>query len=283
MIKQEIAIATAKGLLGSFPFIGGLLSEYAGLPSSIKQQNILIEMQARLQSIESAYEEFLKEVAEKISFIPENKFTMPPINVIFPIVEASKVYVEDKRIRMMFAELLSKSLNEDTLDLAHVSFVEIIKQLSPFDAEFFKEISKSTMYEDFGNSFLPLGMPYVVTELIRYGVASGSSELSSGLCDSSKKAFVYQESPSHNFEEAAEYFGKLSISLDNLLRLKLVEVVVLPPKEFGFKGYIKEVIEGYNKRINEDTFNNYRYEIRHNWYCVKLTDFGLQFCKAALN
>ena len=75
MIKQEIAIATAKGLLGSVPLIGGLLSEYAGLPSSIKQQNILIEMQARLQSIESAYEEFSKEVAEKICLIPENKFT----------------------------------------------------------------------------------------------------------------------------------------------------------------------------------------------------------------
>lgn len=155
-VKQEIVMATVKGALGSIPLVGGLLSEYAGLPSSIKQEKIFIEMQMRLQNIELAYEEFSKEIAEKLNLIPEAKFAIPPVNIFIPIIEASKIYIEDRQMRAMFTELLSKSMNEDTVDFAHVSFVEIIKQLSPFDAKFIKAISERASSKYLGNSFLPL-------------------------------------------------------------------------------------------------------------------------------
>lgn len=95
---------------------------------------------------------------------------------------------------------------------------------------------------------------------------------------------MFLENKSHDFVEASEYFNSLSVSLDNLLRLNLVEILEIGQiqQEPKYTGYTEKIIESYNERIREDISSTYRYEIKHNWFIVKLTDFGLLFCNVAL-
>lgn len=107
---------------------------------------------------DNAVEKFKNKLTEKIEAIPENKRVTPPLNVIGPAVEAAKYYVEEPTLREMFANLITRAMSSDTIQLTHPAFVEIIKQLSPLDATniaFFKN----------GNIMAP-----VVTYVLKAGV-----------------------------------------------------------------------------------------------------------------
>jgi hypothetical protein len=67
----------------------------------------------------------------------------PPLNIVGPALEASKYYIEYGDIRSMFAKLIASAMNENNKDKAHTSFVEIIKQLSPLDAQNLKYLSQN--------------------------------------------------------------------------------------------------------------------------------------------
>jgi hypothetical protein len=283
-MKNEIAIATVRGCLGAIPFIGGLASEYAGLPSTIKQQKLITGIESRLSAIEIAFNEFVIEVAEKLVLIPDEKFIIPPINILFPIFETSKYHIEDKIIRSMFSELIANAMNSDTINKTHVAFVEIIKQLGSVDAVLLNNVWKRGLYAHLGRSFLSLGEPYVVTELIRYDKKPSKILQDAGLMNRSKNAFLFMEKKSHSFEETCNYFDSLTISLDNLLRLKLVDVIEVGglPDKLDLTGYSKAIVDDFQLTINSDTGNNYRYEIKHTTHIIKLTEFGMSFCKIVL-
>lgn len=80
-------------------------------------------------------ENYKQQILIEVSKIPEEKLVEPPLNIIGPALEASKFYIEDDELKAMFAKLIASSMNEDTAKKAHPSFIEIIKQLSPLDAQ----------------------------------------------------------------------------------------------------------------------------------------------------
>lgn len=80
-------------------------------------------------------DQFKTELESKVSAIPDDKLQEPQLHIVGPSIEASKYYFENKVLRNMFSNLIASSLNSDTLNKAHPSFVEIIKQLSPLDAK----------------------------------------------------------------------------------------------------------------------------------------------------
>ena len=51
--------------------------------------------------------------------------------------------MDDIQLRDMYAELLAHAMNSETVDNVHPTFVEIIKQMSPFDALVFKKLTKT--------------------------------------------------------------------------------------------------------------------------------------------
>ena len=53
-------------------------------------------------------------------------------------MQAISYSMNSEELREMYSNLLAKSMNSDAKTLVHPSFVEIIKQLSPFDARFLK-------------------------------------------------------------------------------------------------------------------------------------------------
>lgn len=73
-------------------------------------------------------------VAQKVLEIDDNNLIEPSMSVVGPALEASRFYIEEQELRVMFANVIAASLDKSKSDKVHHSFVEIIKQLSPEDA-----------------------------------------------------------------------------------------------------------------------------------------------------
>ncbi len=86
-------------------------------------------------------EDFKSKLINNVSSIPKENIQDPKVSIIGPALEASKYYFDEKEIRDMFANLIASSMDSSYNGLVQHSFVEIIKQLSPYDAIFFKNIS----------------------------------------------------------------------------------------------------------------------------------------------
>lgn len=74
-------------------------------------------------------------IEEKTQSIPNDKLTDPQLHIVGPAIEASKYYIESDELREMFANLIAASIDSRKIDRTHPSFVEIIKQMSPLDAQ----------------------------------------------------------------------------------------------------------------------------------------------------
>lgn len=74
-------------------------------------------------------------ITKKVSEIPEKNLQEPATNIVGPALEASKYYIDEEIIREMFANVIAASMDDRRSGKVHQSFVEIIKQLSPLDAQ----------------------------------------------------------------------------------------------------------------------------------------------------
>ena len=95
-------------------------------------------------SAEANIEKYKTEIAKELDKIEPEKRTEPKLSVAGPALEASKYYIEEDELRSMFAKLIAASANTDYQDGAIPAFVEIIKQLSAFDAKNLIELKKIT-------------------------------------------------------------------------------------------------------------------------------------------
>lgn len=83
---------------------------------------------------------------EKLKNISAEKIVTPEAYVAVPTLQAISYCMDCYELRDMFANLLAKSMNVDTKNLVHPSFSEIIKQLSPLDANIIKLFEFKTTY-----------------------------------------------------------------------------------------------------------------------------------------
>lgn len=88
-------------------------------------------------------------VREKAAKIPEEKLTEPEPYVAIPAVQQLSYCYDSEELRNMYANLLVSSMNKDTKQTVHPSFVDIIKQMTPDEARVLKKISPKS-------SFIPL-------------------------------------------------------------------------------------------------------------------------------
>lgn len=89
-------------------------------------------------------EEYRKLLENSIDQIPEEKRIEPSIQTTAQALENSKYCVDQENLRDMFVALISNSMNADYQADVHPSFAEIIKQMSPMDAEVIKIFKKSS-------------------------------------------------------------------------------------------------------------------------------------------
>lgn len=80
-------------------------------------------------------EKFKKSLETNIEKVPEENIQEPKISIVGPALEASKFYMNEDEIREMFSKLIASSMDKTQADNIHPSFVEMIKMLSPLDAQ----------------------------------------------------------------------------------------------------------------------------------------------------
>lgn len=139
-----------------------------------------------------------KLLAEKLKDVPPEKITTPEGYVGVPALQSIAYSMDSDELRELYANLLANAMNIDTKDKVHPSFVELIKQMSPNDAVVFKSIYEAPL--------APVLDLYIRTEP-KDGDEGGNSNYVRNV--TWIKEMAYEE---------------VAISLDNLLRLGLVEI-----------------------------------------------------------
>ncbi|MEK8207014.1 DUF4393 domain-containing protein [Paenibacillus sp. FSL L8-0696] len=78
---------------------------------------------------------YMQDLRRELLNIPEENLIEPKLSIVGPALEASKYYIEEDVIRQMFSKLIASSLDNRKTSQIHHSYVEIIKQFSPLDAQ----------------------------------------------------------------------------------------------------------------------------------------------------
>ena len=87
-----------------------------------------------------------KLLAKKLENVESQKIVTPESYVAIPAIQAISYSMNSNELRNLYANLLAKAMTSDTKDMVHPSFVEIIKQMSPIDAQVFREIGIKTSF-----------------------------------------------------------------------------------------------------------------------------------------
>lgn len=79
-------------------------------------------------------------VKEKIKAVPEEKLVEPEPYVAIPAMQQLSYCVNNEELRELYANLLVSSMNADKKWKVHPAFVDIIKQLTPDEAKFIRNL-----------------------------------------------------------------------------------------------------------------------------------------------
>ncbi|MER2190634.1 MAG: DUF4393 domain-containing protein [Solibacillus sp.] len=151
------------------------------------------------------YEDFINRTKNEINLISEQNLIEPEMHILGPILEASKYAISSEELRKIFAKLIASSVNSETVDLLHPSFIEIVKQLSSSDALLLSLMEPKARY------------PIVAIQLSE----EANSEKGFRLNYSIAFTTLYE----HLLDVTnPEEFMKHTISIDNLIRLGLISV-----------------------------------------------------------
>ena len=214
---------------------------------------------------EYSIEETKKLLAQKLENVEPEKIVEPEPYVAIPALQAISYSMNSDELRNLYANLLAKSMNIDTKDMVHPSFVEIIKQMSPIDAHVLKEISF--------NSFIQTVDIYC-------------SKYSHLQIHSNSLSPLENPIERHGYERLTHITSfspdVVNISLDNLLRLRLIE------ERFTYNTH--SIDEKIQKSSNYKTMAKQlqKFMVDDTWkyeefsQCFYLTNFGKSFCEICL-
>lgn len=89
-------------------------------------------------------EQFKAELEGKVESIPPEKLVPPDTQVVAGALDDARYCVEKDELRQMFSNLIAASLNSDTVHDVHPSFSNIIRRMSPFDANILLRFKKNS-------------------------------------------------------------------------------------------------------------------------------------------
>ena len=201
-----------------------------------------------------------KLLAKKLENVEPEKIVSPESYVAVPAIQAISYSMNSEELREMYANLLANSMNSDFKDSVHPAFVEIIKQLSPFEANLLKQLSKHC------NPLIPIVR-------IRQSVDNNDSE---GLD-------CFNHILDSEFGINYNNLNAFSVAIDNLIRLELIKVDytrTIVNKSLYDKIHNSELCLNLKKLINNtDKFNHCLF-IDGN---LQLSELGLLFTKICIN
>ncbi|MCA1319794.1 DUF4393 domain-containing protein [Bacillus tianshenii] len=189
---------------------------------------------------EVATTEYKNLVSQKIIEIEEQNLQEPPMSVVGPALEASRFYIEEHELREMFANVIAASMDKSKSKMVHHSFVEIIKQLSPDDAnniQFFKERDNHPIAQ-FKMNFLQKNNSYLVLKTNVFigtypDIITGNENAASitnlerlGLVSISYEESYKDKSNYSIFKESSFYHGQAAILNPEISRIELGQGII---------------------------------------------------------
>lgn len=234
---------------------GGLL---ALLPRALKaalykQEAWIMDREYAKKAYQLTKELMLKELADT----EPSKITPPEPYIAMPALEGIAYSIDNEFIRTMYAKLLAKAVVEDTKDGVHPAFVQIIKELSPFDAALFQRIVAT-----YKSGYIPMIYPRVSIK--------GTSTF---YPDATPRWFM------HPIDDGCDMF-KTSASLVNLARQGLIELMY--DRDINTPGAQSKLVEHPLLKAVLDQYQSLSALSLHidSTNCVGVvTDFGLSFSK----
>lgn len=207
-------------------------------------------MYKRIKECEYKIVEIDKELEKKYNMIPDENKTEPRTNILGPAVDVLKYNLEEKHIKEMFVNLISKDLDKTQQSKVLPSYIEIVKQLSEKDAEMLK------LFAEKRKVVLPVMKLTIKAE-------KGYSYISNDL-------ILVPEIITN------EYDNLEGIVIDNLDRLKLIETT--------FSEHIANT-SIYSNLFNSLNFSDELKEkgIDYKKGLLKITDFGKNFIDICLS
>ena len=210
-----------------------------------------IKVRQRKQEVENL---FLKDIVTEVSNIPIDQRQEPKLSVLGPALEASKYYIDDEELRSLFAKLIAASMDNSKNEVLQPAFVEIIKQMSPIDAK----------------------------NLINlYDIKDKQNPIVSIILES-KDSKNYKEVFDHFYIENIGNISHVRVasSLLNLKRLGLIEINygVFLSDENRYLSYENHpIINRFKNEYNDDL-----HSIKLKKGLIKITNFGMDFCKICI-
>ena len=210
-----------------------------------------IKVRQRKQEVENL---FLKDIVTEVSNIPIDQRQEPKLSVLGPALEASKYYIDDEELRSLFAKLIAASMDNSKNEVLQPAFVEIIKQMSPIDAK----------------------------NLINlYDIKDKQNPIVSIILES-KDSKNYKEVFDHFYIENIGNISHVRVasSLLNLKRLGLIEInygVFLSDENRYLSHENHPIINQFKNEYNDDL-----HSIKLKKGLIKITNFGMDFCKICI-
>ena len=213
--------------------------------------NIDIKYRQKKQEVENL---FLKNIVTEVTNIPRDQIQEPKMSVLGPALEASKYYIDDEELRLLFAKLVAASMDNSKNDTLQPAFVEIVKQMTPIDAE-------------------------NLTSL--YNIKDKQNPIVSIILEN-KDTREYKEVFSHFYIENISNIShkRIASSLINLERLGLIEInygVFLSDKNIYLPYENHSIVKQFKNEYNDDS-----HSIELKKGLIKISNFGMDFCKICI-
>lgn len=95
---------------------------------------------------EALLEKYKEFICRSLKKVPREKLVQPEPIIASKVFDNVKYVFDDEELYEMFANLLSSSMNIETKQKVHVSFVSIIEQMDAIDAKLFYEIHRKQVF-----------------------------------------------------------------------------------------------------------------------------------------
>lgn len=205
-------------------------------------------------------ERYKNNILNNIQSIPEERLIEAPLHVVGPAIDAAKFYVENEKLSEMFSNLIAAAFDTEMINKVHPSFTEVIKQMSPLDAQNLTEYKNSDMQ--------PI-CDVVIRDLKTGGYIPLINNYYLGIDEEKYGAELH------------------STSIINLIRLGLVEFekITLTDKtaydKFYENDFYKVLTEGYSAVLDTGIFGE-KSDFELIKKVVRLTSYGRDFVKTVL-
>lgn len=203
-------------------------------------------------------EETKKLLEEKLRGVSPEKISTPPPYIAVPALQSIAYCMDDPVLREMYAELLATAMNSETVGNVHPTYVEIIRQMSPYDALVFRELCKQVVIPcmDVVYKNKKTGQSYPISEYV-----------------------VFTDLEAHPLVQT-------QISLENLKRLCIIDVV--KNKKYAAEERYTELKSAIRNTVNEfvemnkEILKKNEYTVEYQEYVIMIRGFGQFFARACL-